>query len=249
MSCPNYYFKSLNCFSHNPTFTHLLCDYTSFTLCYFTIYVYEPLPGIYICIYVWILSSFFEYLKFSGFTTKRCFKNLIYSIFTAVICVHWLEYLWSFLRNRLKLLEKKLYIFLVILFPLSNSCLIFFSIELLNFYSQFWNEKLHQCFLIFQERTEKIKQILENQVAYVQNVIKPQILSQFIAEHVCIKIECFDSLFSMWLKPIVLSYIEKKVVWTAKINGSLSVIYNCKGYQFQFQLLHVLYLQELCNGN
>lgn len=145
--------------------------------------------------------------------------------------------------------KKKLYIFFVILFPLSNSCLIFFSIELLNFYSQFWNKKLHQWFLIFQERTEKIKQILENQVAYVQNVIKPQILSQFIAEHVCIKIECFDSLFSMWLKPIVLSYIEKKVVWTAKINGSLSVIYNCKGYQFQFQLLHVLYLQELCNGN
>jgi hypothetical protein len=138
MSCPNYYFKSLNCFSHNPTFTRLLCEYTSFTLCYFTINVYEPLPGIYICIYVWILSSFFEYLKFSGFTTKRCFKNLIYSIFTAMICVHWLEYLWSFLRNRFKLLEKKLYIFFVILFPLSDSCLIFFSIELLNFYSQFW---------------------------------------------------------------------------------------------------------------
>jgi len=133
----------------------------------------------------------------------------------------------AFLEIDLNCWKKNYIFFFVILFPLSISCLIFFSIELLNFYPQFWfhyilyswklticcNEMtLHQWFLIFQERTEKIKQILENQVAYVQNVIKPQILSQFIAEHVCIKIECFDSLFSMWLTPIVLSYIEKKVL-------------------------------------
>ncbi|CAG2253019.1 IPPK [Mytilus edulis] len=33
------------------------------------------------------------------------------------------------------------------------------------------------------ERTEKIKQILENQVEYVEHVIRPQILKQFIAVH------------------------------------------------------------------
>lgn len=125
-----------------------------------------------------------------------------------MICVRWLEYPWSFLRNRFKLFEKKLYIFLghfispkhqlfnlffdwVIEFLLTICCN-----EMTNFIKLQW-------FLIFQERTEKIKQILENQVAYVQNVIKPQILSHFIAEHVCIKIECFDSLFSMWLTPIL----------------------------------------------